>query len=122
MRLLGYISSNLKVSKNKFAYIELENDILNSFGADTANASNMASEFSNIKEVLVWAIVSFDEVNKLYKVNIRSRGPVINEIAASFGGGGHAYASGVRTPDHKVIEKLLASLEKCAKEYSVNVK
>lgn len=122
VRLLGYISSNMKVTKNKFAYIELENDILKSFGADTANASNMASEFGNIREVLVWAIVSYDELNKIYKVNIRSRGPIINEIASKFGGGGHAYASGVRTPNHEVIDELLHSLDECSKEYIKNNK
>lgn len=122
VRLLGYISSNMKVTKNKFGYIELENDILKSFGADTANASNMASEFGNIREVLVWAIISYDEANQIYKVNIRSRGPVINEIASKFNGGGHSYASGVRTPDHKVIEELIHELDECARKYSKGLK
>lgn len=31
IRLMGYIASNLKVTKNKFAYIILENDIVSSF-------------------------------------------------------------------------------------------
>ena len=122
VRLFGYMCSNLKVTKNKFAYIELENDILKSFGADNVNASSMAGEFNNITEVLIWAIISYDEKSGLYRVNIRSRGPIINEVASRFGGGGHIYASGVRTPDHGVIEELKHALNECAKEYIKNNK
>ena len=35
----------------------------------------------------------------MYKVNIRSRGPVINEVALKFNGGGHKFASGARLKD-----------------------
>ena len=71
----------------------------------------------SINEIIVWTFVSFDRKNNQYRVNIRSRGPVINEIAASFGGGGHKFASGVRTDSKEVIDKLLVSLSNCCKEY-----
>ena len=35
LRLMGYIASNLKVTKNKFAYIILENDITPRINANT---------------------------------------------------------------------------------------
>jgi phosphoesterase RecJ-like protein len=55
--------------------------------------------------------------NSLYRVNIRSRGPEINEIAAKHGGGGHKFASGVRTDSHEVVEALLKELSECARIY-----
>ena len=50
-----------------------------------------------IKDIYVWCFVTHDAKNNLYKVNIRSKGPIINEIASKYHGGGHKYASGVRT-------------------------
>ena len=117
VRLMGHIASNLHVDKNGFAHIEVDDDIITSLGSDSAAASNMINDFNNIDEVIVWAFVSRDEKNNKYRVNIRSRGPVINEIAAKYGGGGHKFASGVRNEDKNEIEKLLNELSECSKEY-----
>lgn len=120
VRLMGHIASTLKVDKNGFAYVEIDEDILKSFGADMAAASNMINDFNNINEIYVWAFVTFDEKNNLYKVNIRSRGPVINEIAAKYNGGGHKFASGVRNESREKIDDLLKELSSCTKEYLDN--
>ncbi len=117
MRLMGHIASSLRVDKYGFAYIEIDEEIIESLGADLSSASNMINDFNNINEIIVWTFVSYDRKNNQFRVNIRSRGPVINDIAASFGGGGHKFASGVRTDSREVIDKLLASLSNCCKEY-----
>lgn len=117
VRLMGHIASTMKVDKYGFAHIEVENDILSSLGADNSAPSNMINDFNNINEVIVWAFITRDEKNDLYRVNIRSRGPVINEIAAKYNGGGHKYASGVRTSSKDVINDLLKDLSKICMEY-----
>ena len=66
LRLMGYIASNLKVTKNKFAYIILENDIVNSFNADASSASNMVNDFGNIEEFIAWMFVTKDVKNDLF--------------------------------------------------------
>ncbi len=114
---MGYIASNLKVTKNKFAFIELENDIISSLKADVSSASNMINEFNNIDEILVWMFISRDEKNDMFRINIRSRGPHINEVAAKYNGGGHNYASGVRTKNREDIESLEADLDELCKNY-----
>lgn len=118
VRLMGHIASTLKVNKYGFAYIEIEDDILSSLGADISSASNMINDFNNINEIIVWAFITKDAKNNLYRVNIRSRGPVINEIAAKYNGGGHKFASGVRTTDKAVIDALINDLSNACKEYS----
>ncbi len=120
VRLLGYIQSNIKITKNGFAYIELENDIIKSFNADAASASNMINDLNNINEILVWLFITKDEKKDLYKVNIRSRGPIINDIASKYNGGGHKYASGVRTKDRDILDKLLEELDEACKAYKKN--
>ena len=117
VRLMGHIASTIKVDKYGFAYVEVDNDILSSIGADNSAPSNMINDFNNINEVLVWAFITRDEKNDLYRVNIRSRGPVINEIASKYNGGGHKYASGVRTTSRQVIDDLLKELSKVCMDY-----
>ena len=116
-RLMGHLASTLKVDKNGFAYAEVDDEILNSFGADMSSASNMINDFNNINEILVWCFLTFDSATKLYKVNIRSRGPIINEIAAKYHGGGHKFASGVRNVEKSVVDELLKELSEACKEY-----
>lgn len=118
VRLMGYISSNIKVTKNKFAYLIIEDDVLKELGADASACSNMINDYNNINEVLVWLFASYDPKNKdLMRINIRSRGPVINTVAESFGGGGHAYASGIRLNDPTRINEVIEAFDKLCNEY-----
>ncbi len=117
VRLMGYIASNMHVDKNGFAYMQVDDDIIKSLGSDSSAASNMINDFNNINEVIVWTFITKDEKSNKYRVNIRSRGPVINEIASKYGGGGHKYASGVRNEDKDDIDKLLVELSEACKEY-----
>ena len=106
-----------KLHYSKSIADQSDEDIIKSLGADTAAVSNMINDFNNINEILVWAFVTRDEKNNKYKVNIRSRGPIINEIAAKYEGGGHKYASGVRNENKEDIEELLKDLSNCCKDY-----
>lgn len=117
VRLMGYIGSNLKVTRNKFAYIILENDIVSSFNADVSSASNMVNEFNNIEDFVVWMFVTKDLKNDIFKVNIRSRGPIINEVASKYNGGGHKFSSGARVKTMDELDNLINDLDILCKEY-----
>lgn len=114
VKLNGYICQNMNVSDNGFAYIYISDDIQKSFGVDSSSAGNLVNNFNNIKEVIVWAIISDDIKNERYKVNIRSRGPIINDIAENFGGGGHKFASGAKPKTLDDAMNLMKALdERC---------
>ncbi len=117
IRFHGYISQNLNVTTNGLAYIRLDNKIIKEYNVDLATASNMINDFNFIKEVLVWIFITYDDRTGIFKINIRSRGPVINELASKYGGGGHKYASGVRTEISEDIDKLIIELDKLCEEY-----
>ena len=112
IRFQGYLAENLILTENGFAYIEL----IEKFGVDSGTASNMVNNFNFIKEVKAWAFISYDTKNKVYKVNIRSRGPVINEIAAKYNGGGHALASGAKLNSIEMLPKLIEDLKELINE------
>ena len=113
----GFIASHLDVSENGFAHIIITDEILKEYGVDSATPSNMINDFNFMKGVFVWTFVTYDAKNAVYKVNIRSKGPVINDIASRYHGGGHKMASGVRTESLESIEGLLKDLDLECKKY-----
>lgn len=116
-RFEAYIINNLKVSENKFGYIIIDNKILDEYKVDLSTPSVLINNFNFIDELNLWCFITYDERNEIYKVNIRSRGPVINEIAGKYNGGGHKYASGARISKKDEVNYLLKDLEKAAEEY-----
>ncbi len=116
-RFQGYLAINMTVTENGFAYMKITNEMIKEFDVDAGSASNMVNNFNYIKEVIAWSFVSYDEKQELYKVNIRSRGPVINEIASHFNGGGHKFAAGARIKNEEDINKLFKELDEACKTY-----
>jgi len=113
----AYLTNNLRITENKFGYIYVTNEVLKEYGVETTTVSSQVNNFYYLKELLCWMFVVYDERNGIYKANIRSCGPIINEVAANFGGGGHKYASGCRTSEYATIEALATALDEACKKY-----
>ena len=115
VRFQSYITEHLNVTKNGFASLKITKKVLEKYGVDVGTPSNLVNNFNNIEEVLCWALVTYDEKQSLYKVNIRSRGPIINTVAEKFNGGGHKLASGAKIKSALDVDKILRQLdEACA--------
>ena len=113
----GYLGENLHMTENGLAYVKISPEVIKEYDVDVSTPSNMINDFNYIKDVLVWVFVTLDEKNSIYKVNIRSRGPIINETAEKYNGGGHKFASGVRTHNGEDVDHLLKDLDEICKEY-----
>lgn len=112
----AYIINNLTLTENGFGYIKITNDIIKKYEVDSSTASNMVNNLNFIKEVKVWAFSSYDEKAEMFKINIRSRGIVINEIAEKFNGGGHKFASGARLKTEEEVDELFKALDKACED------
>ena len=112
----SYIINNIDITENGFGSIVLDNKIFKLFNVDSATASNMVNDFNFIKELKVWAFASWDERNNIFKINIRSRGTCINEVAERFNGGGHKFASGARLQTLEEVKELFKALDEVCKE------
>ena len=112
----SYIINNINITENGFGYIKITDEIIREYNVDAGTASNMVNNLNFIKELKVWAFSSYDEKNKIYKINIRSRGIVINEIAEKFNGGGHKFASGARLTTEEEVNELFKALDEACKE------
>lgn len=118
IRFQGYLSQNFTITENKVGYVVISDETLKEYEVDAATAGNMVNSFNHIEEMLVWVTFTYDKDLGSYRVSIRSRGPIINEVAAEFGGGGHIYASGVRLKTEEEIQDLIKSLDMVCKEYN----
>ncbi len=117
LRFQGYISENLKLTLNGVGHLLITEDKMHEYNIDVATAGNMINNFNYIDEILVWVLFSIDSINNNIRVSIRSRGPVINTVAQSFGGGGHAYASGIKVKTYEETEAIVEALDKVCEEY-----
>lgn len=113
----GYIANNFTVTENGFAYIYISDEKMKEYGVDPASAGNMINNFNYIDDFIVWTIFSEDRHNGNIRTSIRSRGPIINEVAAQFNGGGHAFASGVKLKTMDQVEELVKKLDEATFDY-----
>lgn len=117
VKLQGYIYQNMTVTENGVAYIKITDALIKEFGIDSASAGNMINNLNYVNEILVWIFLSEDVKSNVIRANIRSRGPIINEVASRYGGGGHKFASGARLADWDLADKLISSLDELTKKY-----
>jgi len=117
IRLQGYIAENMKVTENGLGSVKITNDTMIKYGVDVGSAGNLVNNFNYIEEVIVWVTVSEDVKNNLIKLNIRSRGPIINHIAEKYNGGGHHFASGARVSSMAEADSLLEELDEACRNY-----
>ena len=116
IRFSGFLSSNLNVTKNGLGYLKITDEIIKKYEVDPSTAGNLIENFNNIQEVKVIAFCSEDKGNNYIKCSIRSKGPIINEIASMYNGGGHIYACGARPKDFNEVDKMLENLDElCSK-------
>ncbi len=117
LKFYSYLIATLDITDNNFGSVEITPETLKKYSVDASTPSNMVNDFYFIKELLCWCFITFDERNSIYKINIRSRGPVINTIASNYNGGGHKYASGCRIKNKSDINKLLKELDNACALY-----
>lgn len=117
IRFQGHIYKNMEVTESGVAYIKITEELLKEYEVDSASAGNIISELKCVDKILVWIFLTEDKKSNLIRANIRSRGPIINEIAAIYGGGGHKFASGARLTSWNQADNLIKDLDKIAKDY-----
>jgi phosphoesterase RecJ-like protein len=118
VRFQGYIYENLVLTENKVAYIKLTDADMKKFGVDSATAGNMINDLKYVDDILVWVFFSEDVKQEVIKANIRSRGPIVNDVAMKYNGGGHIYAAGARLKEWSQADSLINDLDKVAMEYN----
>ena len=85
------------------------------YNARPQEASLLISSLGNIKGLLAW--VFFIEEEDQIRVRLRSKGPVINEIAKKYNGGGHPLAAGASIYSWDDVDKVMNDLKEVCRNY-----
>ncbi len=117
IKFQGYLSLNLTITDNGVGFIIINDDILKEYNVDPATPGNMINNFNHINEIYVWLTATEDKDMGSYRVSVRSRGPIINDVVSNHGGGGHIYASGTRLKNAQEINSLIEDLDDIVKKY-----
>lgn len=115
---LSYIYSHINITENGFGYLKITEDILNEYNVDPATAGNMVNELNYIEEIVAWGLFSVDKANNNIRGTLRSRGPIVNDVASNYGGGGHAMASGVKLENFDQVDNLINDIDQVCKKYN----
>ena len=117
VKLEGYMGHNMEVTEHGVGYMKVTDKDINEFDVDSGSPGNIVNNFNFIEGVYVWVTMTEDVKNENIRISIRSRGPIINKIAEKYNGGGHKFASGVRTKDFDEAMKLINDLDKELEKY-----
>ncbi|MGT2803146.1 DHH family phosphoesterase [Streptococcus henryi] len=96
-KLQGYVFDHLEVDENGAARVLLTQEVMKQYDVTEAETSAIVGTPGKIDSVLAWAIFVEQADGKSYRVRLRSKTAVINEIAKNHDGGGHPLASGANS-------------------------
>ena len=120
LRFQSYVINNITLTENGLGYLKIDQDILDQYGVDAATASNVVNNLTYISDMYSWAIFAYDRSNDNIRGSIRSRGPIINEVASNYNGGGHIYASGVRVSSFDEVDNIIKDLDEVCRNYKID--
>ena len=116
-RLSGYVYQNLEVDANGAARIVLTSELLEEFDIKDSETAGIVSKPGGIEEVLAWGVF-VQQPEGYYRVRLRSKGPVINELAKQHHGGGHPLASGANAADLAEAQAIYEEIQRLCREYT----
>lgn len=116
-RFQGYIYDHFSITEHGVGYIKIDETLIKEYNVDTSTAGSLINSLKYIDGLLIIIFLTEDKKSNLIKANIRSEGPIINEIAAIYGGGGHKYASGARLTSWDQADNLIEDLDILASKY-----
>lgn len=115
-KLQAEVLEYMKVDPSGAAYAVLSRAALQKLGVDSDQASCTVSTPGRIKDIIAWNVF-VEKPDGTFRVHYRSKGPIINELAAKHDGGGHALASGANAKDMNEVKQIFAELVQVTKEY-----
>lgn len=117
VRLEGFISLNMKITKNGLGYVKITDENLKEFGVDSASVGSIMNDYNFIHGLICWVVFTEDVKNGVIRTSARSRGVKINKLFEQYNGGGHVYACGAKLNSFGEADEIIDKLDELCKEY-----
>ncbi|MBY0124071.1 bifunctional oligoribonuclease/PAP phosphatase NrnA [Bacillus sp. S/N-304-OC-R1] len=114
VKLNGYVLQNFEVRNHGAVSMVLKKELLEEFQVKASEASLLVGALGHIKGIKAW--VFFIEEEDQIRVRLRSKGPIINEVARKYNGGGHPLAAGASIYSWDDMNTVINNLEEVCKE------
>ena len=117
LKVTAYVLNHFNVSEHGVAYYCLDSQIQRDLKITTERGKENVNLFSNIEGINAWCSITQDDNPKepCWRISIRSKEKAINGVAAMFGGGGHAQASGAKIETLDELPKFIEALDELFK-------
>ncbi|WP_042474664.1 DHH family phosphoesterase [Bacillus ndiopicus] len=115
LQLQGYFYQYFQMDENGAASLKITKDILEKYGVTASETSLLVGSLGNVKGICAWVI--FIEEGDTIRVRLRSKGPIINELAKKYNGGGHPLASGASASSWEETERIVEDLQELCRNY-----
>lgn len=114
-RLQGYILQNYTLTPSGMSSIKITSQLLSEYHIKPEETSQIVGTLGDISGIKAW-VIFIEEADDI-RVRLRSKGPVVNTVAAKFGGGGHPMAAGATVANWEETERVVRDLERVCKNY-----
>ena len=115
LHLKGYMYQNFTIDEHGAAFIKIDKSILKQFDVTASETSQLVGSLGDVKGICAWVI--FVEEEDQIRVRLRSKGPIINQLAAEYDGGGHPLASGASIYSWEKADEVIGKLKKLCAVY-----
>ena len=118
MKFKGYVYANYVKTEAGVIYLTFSTETLKELHVSPSKAGGMVNLISNVEGFPIWAFFCEYEDGTCH-AEFRSNGPLVQPVAAKYGGGGHMQAAGVTLKDisDETIQMVVADLDKVIEEY-----
>lgn len=115
-KLAGYVYQNLEIDSDGTGKVIISQEMLTAFGVVDSETAAVVPLPGTIDQVVAWGLF-VQQPEGYYRVRLRSKGPVINEIAKRHHGGGHPLASGANAKDMAEVQEIYAELQEACQTF-----
>ncbi len=114
-KLKGHLLQEMAPRESGAAVFKITQSMLEEYGVTTEETHSFVGIAGDIQEIISW--VFFIEEDDVIRVRLRSKGPVINELATQYNGGGHPMASGAKVYSWEEADELVKDLDRVCQDF-----
>ncbi|QZE12668.1 bifunctional oligoribonuclease/PAP phosphatase NrnA [Mycoplasma sp. Ms02] len=111
LQFVGEILSGFE-KDGRVLYFRVTDEVMKKHGMNNLEAAIFVNELANIEDNRCWAFFIQLEDGKV-RGRLRSNGPLVNEVARKYNGGGHDNAAGITIDSWDQMPQVLKYLNDC---------